>query len=247
MAAAGTSRRRRPDASNPTRSCSARSTTTASPQTRYVLARGADERGFAFFTNYDSAKSHQLDGVGRRRALLFTWLQLHRQVRVVGARASGCRPRRATRTSPRGRARRRSARGRRRSRRCCRRATVLDERVRELESTFADVRADPAPGALGRLADPADDVRVLAGPPEPAPRPRPLPPRRPARRASGWLIERLAALSRRRQCRAASVVAASTRPSISAWVCGAGPGPSQSQNSGVVPRTRGGSSICTPC
>jgi len=53
------------------------------PQSRYLLVRGADERGFSFFTNYDSAKSQQLAESGRA-SLLFTWLQLHRQVRVVG-------------------------------------------------------------------------------------------------------------------------------------------------------------------
>jgi pyridoxamine 5'-phosphate oxidase len=53
------------------------------PQSRYLLARGADERGFSFFTNYESAKSAQL-GDEPRAAMLFTWLQLHRQVRVVG-------------------------------------------------------------------------------------------------------------------------------------------------------------------
>ena len=47
------------------------------------LARGADERGFSFFTNYESAKSAQLMAEPRA-AMLFTWLQLHRQVRVVG-------------------------------------------------------------------------------------------------------------------------------------------------------------------
>jgi pyridoxamine 5'-phosphate oxidase len=36
-----------------------------------------------FFTNYESAKSRDLDDAGRA-AMLFTWLQLHRQVRVVG-------------------------------------------------------------------------------------------------------------------------------------------------------------------
>lgn len=51
------------------------------PQSRYLLARGADERGFSFFTNYESAKSQQLAADGRA-SLLFTWLQLHRQVRV---------------------------------------------------------------------------------------------------------------------------------------------------------------------
>jgi pyridoxamine 5'-phosphate oxidase len=52
------------------------------PQSRYLLARGADDRGFAFFTNYESAKSHELEAEPRA-ALLFTWLQLHRQVRVA--------------------------------------------------------------------------------------------------------------------------------------------------------------------
>ena len=53
------------------------------PQSRYVLVRGVDERGFTFFTNYESAKSHQL-GAEPRASMLFSWLQLHRQVRVVG-------------------------------------------------------------------------------------------------------------------------------------------------------------------
>ncbi len=53
------------------------------PQSRYLLARGADERGFAFFTNYESSKSEQLS-VEPRASMLFTWLQLHRQTRVAG-------------------------------------------------------------------------------------------------------------------------------------------------------------------
>ena len=53
------------------------------PQSRYLLVRGADQRGFSFFTNYESAKSQQLAETGRA-SMLFTWLQLHRQVCVVG-------------------------------------------------------------------------------------------------------------------------------------------------------------------
>ncbi len=52
------------------------------PQSRYLLLRAADERGFTCFTNYDSAKSRELADTGRA-AMLFTWLQLHRQVRVT--------------------------------------------------------------------------------------------------------------------------------------------------------------------
>lgn len=54
------------------------------PQARYLLVRGADDRGFAFFTNYESPKSQQLAASGRA-SMLFTWLQLHRQVRVSGS------------------------------------------------------------------------------------------------------------------------------------------------------------------
>jgi pyridoxamine 5'-phosphate oxidase len=53
------------------------------PDSRVVLARGADERGFIFYTNLDSAKSHQL--IQRPGAsAVFAWLDLHRQVRVRG-------------------------------------------------------------------------------------------------------------------------------------------------------------------
>ncbi|CAB4363131.1 MAG: pyridoxamine 5'-phosphate oxidase [Actinobacteria bacterium] len=52
------------------------------PQSRYLLLRAADERGFTCFTNYESAKSRELADTGRA-SMLFTWLQLHRQVRVT--------------------------------------------------------------------------------------------------------------------------------------------------------------------
>ena len=53
------------------------------PDARIVLARGADERGIAFFTNYESAKSRQIAAYSGGAAV-FGWLQLHRQVRVRG-------------------------------------------------------------------------------------------------------------------------------------------------------------------
>jgi pyridoxamine 5'-phosphate oxidase len=55
-----------------------------SPDARIVLVRGADERGFAFFTNYQSVKSRHLDA-RPVAAAVFGWLDLHRQVRVRGA------------------------------------------------------------------------------------------------------------------------------------------------------------------
>ena len=53
------------------------------PDSRVVLARGADECGFVFYTNYDSAKSAQLEENPVASAV-FAWLDLHRQVRVRG-------------------------------------------------------------------------------------------------------------------------------------------------------------------
>jgi pyridoxamine 5'-phosphate oxidase len=50
---------------------------------RTVLMRGLDERGFAFYTNVDSAKAHEL-AANPRAAIVFHWRELERQVRVAG-------------------------------------------------------------------------------------------------------------------------------------------------------------------
>ncbi|HEX3620964.1 MAG TPA: pyridoxamine 5'-phosphate oxidase, partial [Acidimicrobiales bacterium] len=52
------------------------------PSARMVLLRALDARGFAFFTNYDSAKARDLVA-NPRAALLFFWAP-DRQVRVEG-------------------------------------------------------------------------------------------------------------------------------------------------------------------
>ena len=53
------------------------------PDSRYVLARGVTATGFVFYTNYDSAKSRAIEGWPHVTAL-FTWLQLHRQMKIRG-------------------------------------------------------------------------------------------------------------------------------------------------------------------
>jgi pyridoxamine 5'-phosphate oxidase len=53
------------------------------PSARVVLLRGCDERGFAFFTHYESRKGREL-AVNPRAALVFHWHDLERQVRVEG-------------------------------------------------------------------------------------------------------------------------------------------------------------------
>jgi pyridoxamine 5'-phosphate oxidase len=53
------------------------------PSTRAVLLKGVDERGFVFFTNYDSRKGCELAG-NPNAALTFYWADLERQVCVAG-------------------------------------------------------------------------------------------------------------------------------------------------------------------
>jgi pyridoxamine 5'-phosphate oxidase len=54
-----------------------------SPSVRMVLLKGADERGFTFFTNYESRKGREL-AENPRAALLFYLPEPGRQVRVEG-------------------------------------------------------------------------------------------------------------------------------------------------------------------
>jgi pyridoxamine 5'-phosphate oxidase len=55
----------------------------AVPNVRMVLLKGFDDRGFVFYTNYESRKSAELTK-NPRAALLFYWIELERQVRVSG-------------------------------------------------------------------------------------------------------------------------------------------------------------------
>jgi pyridoxamine 5'-phosphate oxidase len=53
------------------------------PNARMVLMRGFDERGFVFYTNYQSCKAAELLS-NPRAALVFYWAPLMRQIRVAG-------------------------------------------------------------------------------------------------------------------------------------------------------------------
>ena len=53
------------------------------PATRYVLLKGVDRSGFAFYTNYKSPKAAALEAQ-ERAVLTFGWLELSRQVRIWG-------------------------------------------------------------------------------------------------------------------------------------------------------------------
>lgn len=53
------------------------------PSVRMVLLRGVDERGFVFFTNYQSRKGRELDA-NPHAALCFHWVALDEQIRIEG-------------------------------------------------------------------------------------------------------------------------------------------------------------------
>jgi pyridoxamine 5'-phosphate oxidase len=54
------------------------------PDARVVLLKDADERGFTFYTNYESAKARQIIA-HPEVTLVFYWDKLFRQVRIRGA------------------------------------------------------------------------------------------------------------------------------------------------------------------
>ncbi len=51
---------------------------------RTVLLKYFDDKGFVFFTNYESKKSKQIQN-NPQAALLFPWLALERQVKIIGS------------------------------------------------------------------------------------------------------------------------------------------------------------------
>jgi pyridoxamine 5'-phosphate oxidase len=53
------------------------------PSARIVLLKGADAKGFVFFTNYESRKGREL-AANPWAALTFLWKELERQVRIEG-------------------------------------------------------------------------------------------------------------------------------------------------------------------
>ena len=181
------------------------------PDARYLLVRGVDERGFAFFTNYESAKSPQLaaDPSARRRLRLAAAAPPG-----AGARhgRAGRRRREPTRTSPAGRGQSQIGAWASPQSQVLADRAELDAVVAAVDGRFAGRRRAPArrTGAGWRLVPVAG--RVLAGPPEPPARPR---------SATGATPVGLGRSSASRPDRAGpepgpAVVAAAARPSMSA-------------------------------
>jgi pyridoxamine 5'-phosphate oxidase len=154
------------------------------PSARMVLLRGVDQRGFVFYTNYESRKAAEL-AANPRAALVFWWGALQRQVRVEGPveRTSQEESEAYFRTRPLGS--RLSAWASPQSRVIPGRA-VLDERVAELAARHPDGDV-PLPPFWGGYRLVPEVVELWQG------RPNRLHDRlRYTRTPGGWRIERLA-------------------------------------------------------
>lgn len=136
------------------------------PSARIVLIKGVDERGFVFFTNYESRKGREL-AANSAASLLFHWIELERQVRIEG---------RVEKTSDEESDAYYASRplGSRIGAWASDQSQPLDSRetleARERDDRQVWRRA-AAPAALGRLSRRTGHHRVLAGPPVATARP----------------------------------------------------------------------------
>lgn len=72
-----------PSISEPTAMTLATASASGTPSARVVLLKEVDDRGFLFYTNYESRKSREL-AENPQAALCFYWMPLDRQVRIRG-------------------------------------------------------------------------------------------------------------------------------------------------------------------
>ena len=138
-----------------------------SPSARIMLLKALDERGFVFYTNYESRKGREL-AARPRAALTFFWKELERQVRIEGSveKVSAAESDEYFAVPPARLAHRRLGQHAERHDR----EPPVARGARE--GRRGAVRREPAaPAALGRLPRDPRLARVLAGAPEPAARP----------------------------------------------------------------------------
>ncbi len=116
------------------------------PSVRMVLVKQADERGFVFYTNYESRKGRELTA-NPLAALLFHWTVLGRQVRIEGPAHRTPREQSAAYGHSRPRGSQLSALASPQSRTVAGR-DVLERKVAELTELYADAEV-PLPDAWG--------------------------------------------------------------------------------------------------
>jgi pyridoxamine 5'-phosphate oxidase len=117
------------------------------PSARVVLLKGVDERGFVFYTNYDSRKAQDIDA-NPAVSLLFPWQELQRQVRVEGTASRVSQEESAAYFASRPRESQLGAWASPQSRVVASRS-ALDERYGGVLARFADVDDVPLPPYWG--------------------------------------------------------------------------------------------------
>jgi pyridoxamine 5'-phosphate oxidase len=153
------------------------------PSARVVLLKGYDDRGFVFYSNYDSRKGEELTA-NPWAALVFYWAPLERQVRVEGRVERTSREESAAYFRSRPLGSRLGALASAQSRPIPGRE-VLERRVAELEAAHPDGEV-PLPDFWGGYRVVPDAVEFWQG------RPDRLHDRfRYARADQGWTVARL--------------------------------------------------------
>jgi pyridoxamine 5'-phosphate oxidase len=154
------------------------------PSSRIVLLKGLDERGFSFFTNYESRKAREL-AANPRASLLFLWKELERQVAIRGRVSKLSAEESETYFKMRPRGSRLGAWASHQSQVIASR-DVLDEKLRQLEQKYPGEEVPRPPHWGGYVLAPAE-IEFWQG------RPNRLHDRfRYARQADGrWKLERL--------------------------------------------------------
>jgi pyridoxamine 5'-phosphate oxidase len=117
------------------------------PAARMVLLKELDERGFVFFTNYESRKAEEI-AANQAVSLLFPWHDLQRQVRVEGTATRVSRADSEAYFATRPRESQLGAWASPQSRVVASRS-ALDERYGGVLARFADLDAIPLPSHWG--------------------------------------------------------------------------------------------------
>jgi pyridoxamine 5'-phosphate oxidase len=122
------------------------------PSARVVLLKGVDERGFIFFTNYDSRKGRELSE-NPQAALAFYWAESERQVCVAGpvTRLPDAESESYFRTRPRGS---RLAAWASHQSDVLRDRAELEQRWKELENRFSNQEVSRPPSWGGYVLSP---------------------------------------------------------------------------------------------